>query len=235
VGVSATGSSARDERIGVLLAIFDFPLLSAGYRTVIDAEPEMRVVGEVAGCEALPERILAPAADVVIVECRAYADERAIPFQALESLKALNPAIRLLALETSCGGDLFSLALRSGADGFLDRSAERSDVVAAIRSVSRGQTYVIPDVVTRMIDTYVLGGQEPRVEDVYDSLTDQDREILRLAAVGRTNREIARVLQVSEQTVHNHRATVMEKLGFHDRVELLKYAIKRGVVEVADL
>jgi two-component system response regulator NreC len=233
--VSANGSAASDERIGVLLAISDFPLLTAGYRAVIDAEPDMRVVGEVAGEDALRERMLRPGADVVIVECMPYGDEGSISYKTLESFKALNPALRLLALETRCGGDVFSLALRSGADGFLDRSAQRSDVVAAVRSVSRGQTYVIPDVVTRMIDTYVLGSQESHAEDVYASLSEQDREVLRLAAVGHTNREIAEVLGVSEQTVHNHRATVMERLGFHDRVELLKYAIKRGVIEVADL
>lgn len=233
--MSANGSAPGEERIGVLLAIFDFPMLTAGYRAVIDAEADMWVVGEVCGEDALRERILRPAADVVIVECMPYGDDGSISFRALESFKALNPAVRLLALETRCGGDLFSLALRSGADGFLNRSAQRSDVVAAVRSVSRGQTYVIPSIVTRMIDTYVLRSAESRVEDVYESLSEQDREVLRLAAVGHTNREIARVLHVSEQTVHNHRATVMEKLGFHDRVELLKYAIKRGVVEVADL
>jgi len=233
--VSANGSAEGESGIGVLLAIFDFPLLTAGYRAVIDAEPDMRIVGEVPGPDALREHVLEPAADVVIVECQASCDEGSISFRTLESLKALNPGLRLLALETRCSGDLFSLALRSGADGFLDRSAQRTDVVSAVRSVSRGQTYVIPAIVTRMIDTYVLRSQEAAAEDVYDTLSEQDREVLRLAAVGHTNREIARALHVSEQTIHNHRATVMEKLGFHDRLELLRYAIRRGVIEVADL
>ena len=236
--MSASESATAAPGTGVLLAIFDFPLLAAGYRAAIDAEPDMRVIGEVAHHDALQERIGQDAADVVIVACMPSGDEGAISFGELESVKALHPGVRLLALEIRCaagGGDLFSQALRSGADGFLDRSAQRSDVVAAVRSVSRGQTYVIPAVVTRMVDTYVLRSQETHVEDVYDTLSEQDREVLRLAAVGHTNREIARELRVSEQTVHNHRASVMEKLGFHDRVELLKYAIKRGVIEVADL
>jgi len=236
--VIANGSTAGGPGIGVLLAIFDFPLLTAGYRAVIDAEPDMHVVGSVTSQDGLRERILRHDADVVIVECQRCGDEGAVSFKALESVKSVDPDVRVLALEIRCsagGGDLFSVALRSGADGFLDRSAQRSDVVVAVRSVSQGQTYVIPAIVTRMIDTYVLGSQESHIEDVYDSLGEQDREVLRLAAVGHTNREIAEALHVSEQTVHNHRATVMEKLGFHDRVELLKYAIKRGVIEVSDL
>ncbi|TAK03119.1 MAG: response regulator transcription factor, partial [Chloroflexota bacterium] len=89
--------------------------------------------------------------------------------------------------------------------------------------------------VTRMVNTYVLRSPEHSLEDAYDTLTDREHEVLLLAAVGHTNREIARALHLSEQTVHNYRATVMEKLGFHDRVELLKFAIRRGVLNVADL
>ncbi|MFI5255367.1 MAG: response regulator transcription factor, partial [Candidatus Limnocylindrales bacterium] len=88
---------------------------------------------------------------------------------------------------------------------------------------------------TRMVNTYVLHTPSETPEDAYDSLSEREREILLLAATGHTNREIARDLHLSEQTVHNYRAAVMEKLGFHDRVELLKYAIRRGVIEVADL
>jgi DNA-binding NarL/FixJ family response regulator len=86
-----------------------------------------------------------------------------------------------------------------------------------------------------MVNTYVLRNPEHSLEDAYDTLSDREHEVLLLAAVGHTNREIARALHLSEQTVHNYRATVMEKLGFHDRVELLKFAIRRGVINVADL
>jgi two-component system response regulator NreC len=86
-----------------------------------------------------------------------------------------------------------------------------------------------------MVNTYVLRAPGATPEDAYDALSDREKEVLLLAAVGHANREIARQLQVSEQTVHNHRANIMEKLGVHDRVDLLKFAIKRGVIEVADL
>ncbi|MFI5254453.1 MAG: response regulator transcription factor, partial [Candidatus Limnocylindrales bacterium] len=88
---------------------------------------------------------------------------------------------------------------------------------------------------TRMVNTYVLHTPSETPEDAYDSLSEREREILLLAATGHTNREIARDLRLTAGAVHSHRAAVMEKLGFHDRVELLKYAIRRGVIEVADL
>ncbi|HEX4898854.1 MAG TPA: helix-turn-helix transcriptional regulator, partial [Candidatus Limnocylindrales bacterium] len=89
--------------------------------------------------------------------------------------------------------------------------------------------------VTRMVNTYVLRSPEHSLEDAYDTLTDREHEVLLLAAVGHTNREIARQLHLTERSVHSVRATVMEKLGFHDRVDLLKFALRRGVIGVAEL
>ncbi|HEX5591041.1 MAG TPA: LuxR C-terminal-related transcriptional regulator, partial [Candidatus Limnocylindrales bacterium] len=92
-----------------------------------------------------------------------------------------------------------------------------------------------PALVTKMVNTYVLRSPEHSLEDAYDTLSDREREVLLLAAVGHTNREIARQLQLAERSVHSIRSSVMEKLGFHDRVELLKFALRRGVIEVAEL
>ena len=156
-------------------------------------------------------------------------------FQAIEAIRSTKPSLKILALECRTGSEQFSLALKAGADGFLTREAEPADVVTALRCVARGETYVSPALVTKMVNTYVLRSPEHSLEDAYDTLSDREREVLLLAAVGHTNREIAKALHLSEQTVHNYRAGVMEKLGFHDRVELLKYAIRRGVLNVADL
>ena len=93
-----------------------------------------------------------------------------------------------------------------------------------------------PAIVTRMVNTYVLRtpGRARRRTRTRAS-REREKEVLLLAAVGHTNREIAKVFHLSEQTVHNYRANVMEKLGLHDRMELLKFAIRRGIVSVADL
>ncbi len=225
----------RSMKLGVLLAVFDFPMLSVGYRTAIDAEMDMQVVGEAESRETIVPALERSSADVVIAECLPYGTQGCSSFQTIEAIRAAKPSVRILALDCRCGTEQFSLALKAGADGFLTRNEQPGDVVNALRCVSRGQTYVSPSIVTRMVNTYVLRSPQGYVEDAYDSLSDRDRELLLLAAVGHTDREIAKTLHLSEQTVHNYRANIMEKLGFHDRVELLKFAIRRGVIEVSDL
>lgn len=230
-GAASTGNGKLD----VLLAIFDFPMLSIGFQRAIDAETDMRVIDIVDDRAGLRERIQHSSADVVIVECSPYADGACTAFAAIEEIKATKPALKIVALECRCGSEQFSLALKAGADGFLNREARPADVVTAVRCVSAGQTYVCPAIVTRMVNTYVLRTTQTAISDPYDHLSEREREVLLLAAMGHTNREIAQTLHLSEQTIHNYRANIMEKLGFHDRVELLKYALRRGVLTVADL
>ena len=223
------------EKLGVLLAIFDFPMLNAGLRDVIDAEPDMQVIGEVAGRDAMREEIARTTADVVIAECLPFDRSGCSTFQTIESIRAARPGTKILAIECRCSSEQFSLAIKAGADGFLTREAQASDIVNALRAVARGETYVSPAIVTRMVNTYVLKSPQGTLEDPYETLSEREREVMLLAAVGHTNRVIARTLHLSEQTIHNYRANVMEKLGFHYRVELLKYAIRRGLLNVADL
>ncbi len=222
-------------KLGVLLAIFDFPVLSLGFRAIIDAEPGMRVVDQIDDRASLREGIVGSGADVVITECEPFAVGTCSTVETLETIRSADPRLRIIALECRCGGDQFSRALKAGADGFLTREAHPSDVVTAIQYVGRGQTYVSPAIVTSMVNTYVLRAADQEVRDPYEALSDREREVLLLAAVGHTNREIARTFHVSEQTVHNYRANIMEKLGFHDRLELLKFALRRGVISPADL
>ena len=222
-------------KLGVLLAIFEFPMLNVGLRDVIDAEPDMEVIGEVESRETFRDEIERTVADVVIAECLPFDRSGCTSFQSIESIRAARPTTKILALECRCSSEQFSLAIKAGASGFLTREAQAADVVTALRSVARGQTYVSPAIVTKMVNTYVLKSPQGMLEDPYENLSEREREVMLLAAIGHTNREIARTLHLSEQTIHNYRANVMEKLGFHDRVELLKYAIRRGLIDVADL
>ncbi len=233
--VRTNGSGTGSSKLSVLLAVFDFPMLVAGFRSVIDAELDMRVAGEVTEQGALDTTLQRLDPDVIIAECLSLSAPGCSTFETIEHIRAIAPSSRIIALECRCGSEQFSLALKAGADGFLTREAEPADLVTALRSVARGQTYVSPAIVTRMVNTYVLRSDDAPMEDAYTALSDREREVLLLAAVGHTNREIAKVFHLSEQTVHNYRANIMEKLGFHDRVELLKFAIRRGIISVADL
>ena len=219
----------------VALAISDVPLLRLGIRTAIEAEPDLQVVAELDDRRDLLDQLSELDVEVVVTDA-ASLDGGRVTMSTIETLRRGLPQLRILALEGRAGVEHYSLVLRAGADGYLTRDAGPADVVAAIRCVREGETYVSPSLVTRMINTYVLRrGGTPTVEDAYETLTDREREVLLLAATGHTNREIAGIVHLSEQTVHNYRASGMEKLGFHDRVELLKYALRRGVISVADL
>lgn len=233
--MTANGSIPGGEKLRVLLAIFDFPLVNAGLRAAIDGELDMRVVGEASSHAELRTLIETVPADVAVAECLPYSRDSCSIFQAIELIRSAKPSLKILALECRTGAEQFSLALKAGADGFLTREAEPADVVAALHCIARGETYVSPALVTKMVNTYVLRSPEHSLEDAYDTLSDREREVLLLAAVGHTNREIAKALHLSERSIHSKRSTVMEKLGFHDRVELLKYALRRGVVGVAEL
>lgn len=234
--MSATGQvPATGGTLGVLLAIFDFPMLVAGYRAVIGAQPDMALVGVVDDRSTLRDQVARTPVDVVIAECMPYETAGCASFQAIEELRDRKAGMKILAIECRCGSEQFSHAIKAGADGFLTREAQAADVVEAVHRIARGETYVSPAIVTRMVNTYVLRGPDPSTEDPYETLNERSREVLRLAAYGHTNREIARTLHLSEQTVHSHRATIMEKLGCHDRVELLRYALRRGVIRAAEL
>jgi DNA-binding NarL/FixJ family response regulator len=227
-----TASQSSQGTIRVALAIADLPLLRLGFRTAIEAEPDIEVVTELDDHDGLVEHLAGLGIDVVITDASSF-DGGRVSLDTIEKLRRRRPDLRILALEGRAGSEHYTLVLRAGADGYLTRDLDPGDVVAAIRRVCDGGTYVSPSLVTRMINTYVLrrGATTVRgqtVEDAYDTLTDREREVLLLAATGHTNREIAGLVQLSEQTVHNYRASGMEKLGFHDRVELLKFALRRG-------
>jgi two-component system response regulator NreC len=235
--VRTNGTQPGAGRIAVQLAIFDFPMLVAGFRSIIDAELDLEVAGIASSLDDLTEALLRSGTDIVIAECQPLSAPGSATFETIERVRSTAPQVRVIALEcrSGSGSEQFSMALKAGADGFLTREAEPSDIVAALRSVSRGQTYVSPSIVTRMVNTYVLRSPGSPIEDTYATLSEREKEVLLLAAVGHTNREIAKVFHLSEQTVHNYRANIMEKLGFHDRTELLKFAIRRGIISVADL
>ncbi len=238
-GHESTASTAvPGARLRVVLAIGQFPMLSSAFRAAIGRERDMEVVGEsddAAGVDAVVALAAETRADVVVMECEPFGGSGCASFEALEAITAGCPDARILALDCRCAAEQYTVALKAGASGYLTREATETDVLAALRSVAAGHTYVSPAIVTRMVDAYVRRSPDAVADDPYETLTPREREILVLAAMGHTTRDIARSLHLSEQTVHSHRASVMEKLGLHDRVELLRYSVRRGILSPATL
>ncbi len=223
-------AASRDAgRIDVMLAIVGFPMLSAAFRAVVDAERDMAVVVEATSRDAIIPAARAVNPDVIVLEYEVLSSAGVGTPDQIDQVRAAAPGAKVIALDCRCASEHFALALKAGADGFLTREALADDVVSAVRAVAAGHTYVSPAIVTRMVDTYVRRTPEA-ADDPYELLTDRERQILLLAAMGHTNRDIARSLHLSEQTVHYNRANLMEKLGLHDRVELLRYTVRRGLL-----
>jgi two-component system response regulator NreC len=213
-----------------MLAVVGFPILSTALRGTIAAAPGLRVVAEAATRDAIAEHAREAQPDVIVLECESAGGFGCGTYDAIRELRAACPGARIIALDCRSSTGQYAVALKAGADGYLTREARDSDVVAAIRNVAAGHAYVSPAIVTRMVDAFVRGTADARADDPYQALPDREREILLLAAMGHTNRAIAASLGLTEATVHYHRANVMEKLGLHDRVELLRYAVRRGLL-----
>lgn len=232
---SAADAVTATKRLRVMLAIVGFPMLSTAFRSVIDQEVDMRVVDEATGRDTILEQARAARPDVIVLECESVGGFGCGSYDSIETIRSACPDAKIIALDCRCSSEQFSVALQAGANGFLTREAQDEDVVGAVRGVAAGHTYVSPAIVTRMVDTYVRRSPDASLDDSYRSLTERERQVLLLAALGHTNREIARSLRLSQQTVHYNRANVMEKLGLHDRVELLRYTIRRGLLDPSTL
>lgn len=226
-----TSPRTHDNRVRVMLC-HKFAVARIGLRTIVEGERDMTVVGEAEDIESGLPAIEELAPDVIITD---LCGGRLTELDAIRSVKNVAPSVRVLVRAYQPNGEYFPLVMRAGADGYLTRDAQASEVANAIRTVNGGQNYLDFSTVTRFVKTFVAGNGKRGLDDEYEALTEREREILCLVATDHTNGEIADVLHLSKQTVHNIRARLMEKLGFHDRLQLVKYAIRRQIVGLEEV
>jgi DNA-binding NarL/FixJ family response regulator len=209
-----------------ILIADDHALVRRGLRLVLDQEPDMRVVAEATdGAEAV-EGALDPGVDLAILD---VAMPRLTGIQAARELARRRPELKMLMLSMYDNEQFLFEALRAGASGYVLKSGADRDIVDACRATMRGQPFLYPSAVTALVRDFVDRGAG---EDAsFDPLTPRELEILKLIAEANTSREIADTLVISVKTVERHRANIMEKLGMRDRVELTRYAIRRGLIE----
>ncbi|HID86344.1 MAG TPA: response regulator transcription factor [Anaerolineae bacterium] len=216
-------------KIRVLLAD-DHTILREGIRALLAAQPDIEVVGEAAnGREAVARaRELQP--DVVLMDI-------AMPLlnglEATRRIKKEHPEIGVLVLTMHDSQEYVSQILRAGASGYVIKEAAAEDLVSAIRAVHGGGAFLHPSVARMLVDDYLRRVEAKEEGGGYEGLTDREREIFQLIAEGHTNREIADLLCLSVKTVQTHRAHIMEKLDLHDKGELIKYAIRQGIIELS--
>ena len=208
----------------VLLAD-DHAMVRRGLRLILDAEPDLDVVAEAGdGAEAV-ELALREQVDLAVLDITM---PRLTGLQAARELAHRRPEMRLLVLSMHDNEEYLFEALRSGAAGYVLKSAVDRDLVEACRATLRGETFLYPAGVTALVRSHLERGDDTAE---FDPLTPRESEVVKLVAEGMTTREIAEALVISPKTVERHRANVLEKLGMRDRVDLTRYAIRRGLVE----
>lgn len=223
-GDAATEPAAK---IRVLLAD-DHTILRAGLRMMLNAQPDIEVVGEASdGRQAVAEaQALHP--DVVLMDIT-MPDMNGI--EATRQVKRTLDSTRVLILTMHENEEYLFQVLRAGASGYILKEAADTELISAIRVVYSGRFYMSPSAQTMMVGDYLLRVRSGEERDSYSALTEREREILKLVAEGLTNNQIAERLYISPKTVDTHRTHIMDKLNLHSRAELVKYAMRRGLLE----
>jgi NarL family two-component system response regulator LiaR len=208
----------------------DHAILREGIRALLEDQPDMIVVGEAADGRRAVELARELSPDIIVMDI-------GMPLlnglEATRQIKRDYPQVAVLVLTMHDNEEYVSQILAAGAAGYVLKRAASSELVTAIRAVAAGQSYLSPAVTRLLIEGYI-GRQlaAPGVVDPFDTLTAREREVLQLVAEGHTNSQIAKLLSISLKTVKAHRSNLMQKLGLHDRGELIKMAIQRGIIEV---
>jgi DNA-binding NarL/FixJ family response regulator len=208
-----------------VLIVDDHAILREGIRALLAAHDDIEVVGEAADGREAVEKVHQLSPDVVLMDV-------AMPLmdglEATRRIRKGNPKAKVLILTQYDNKEYILSSIKAGASGFVPKRVVASELVSAIQAVHLGDSFLHPSAAKFLIEDYLQKVEE----DPYDSLTDREREILKLVAEGRTNSEIADLLSVSVKTVLGHRTSVMEKLDIHNRTELIKYAIRKGLISV---
>jgi two-component system response regulator NreC len=210
-----------------ILVVDDHTIMRDGIRALLSLHDDIEVVGEASeGKEAL-EKAQELLPDVVIMDIAMSGMDG---LEATRRIRKKHPKMKVLVLTQHDNKEYILSVIKAGASGYVPKRALGSELVSAIRAVQQGDSFLYPSAAAALIEDYLQQAREE--EEPYDQLTAREREILKLIAEGRTSREIADILFISLKTVLGHRSKIMEKLNLHNRTELIKYALRKGLVSL---
>lgn len=202
-----------------VLIVDDHELFRAGLRSRLDNEDDITPVGEAGTAEQAVVKVRALQPDVVLLDLLL---PRRTGYEAVRDIAAASPASKVLVVSSQAGPGPVRQAISSGASGYVPKLASDSELVSAIRRVASGKRYVDPDLGARL----VIDDRVPAL----DPLSDRERDVLHLLALGYTNQEIGKQLFISVRTVDSHRANIMRKLKLETRAELVLFALSHGLI-----
>jgi two-component system response regulator NreC len=215
--------------IRVLLAD-DHAILRSGLIRLLGEESDIEVIGEAENGREAVQKVQELHPDIVLMDIGMPVMNG---MEATKQIKKRGNEVKVLVLTMHDNEEYLFQVLQAGASGYVLKKAADSDLVNAIHVVARGDCFLYPSAAKMVVEDYLeklKSGQEPTSS--LDTLTEREREILKLVAEGYTNREIAEALFISVKTVETHKANIMEKLNLHKRAELVRYAIRKGILQV---
>ncbi|MGD0918642.1 MAG: response regulator transcription factor [Thermodesulfobacteriota bacterium] len=212
-----------------VLVVDDHTIVRDGICALLRLAGDIEVVGEAAnGREAL-EMVRKSMPDVMLID---IAMPNMNGLEATRRIRKEFSGVKILVLTQYDDKEDVLGAIEAGASGFLSKTAASSELVSGIRSVYRGDSFLSPCAAKFLVEDYQLEGSIRKEQDPYKQLSDREREILKLLAEGYTTREIADMLAISVKTVEGHKTNLMSKLGIHNRTDLVKYALRKGIITV---
>lgn len=211
-----------------LLLVDDHEVVRRGLRMLLENEADLNIVGEASTGKEAMKMVETLKPDVVIMDIT-LPDISGI--DATQRIKDAHPEVAIVALTIHEDQQYFFEMLQVGASGYVPKRAAPDDLISAIRATYRGEMYIYPSLAKLLVGDFLARSGEDDAKEAINGLTPREGEVLFLLADGKTNEEIAGILSISVHTVARHRENLMGKLGLHSRSELVKYAIRKGLIK----
>ena len=205
----------------------DHAVMRRGLRLVLEQQVDFQVIGEANDGREAMSMVESLKPDVAVLDITM---PNLNGIDAARQINARQPGVAIVILSMHADEGYVLRALKAGARGYLLKESPESDFIQAIRAVSTGKAFFSPAVSRMLVEDYVRQLQDKDIEDSYELLTPREREVLQLVAEGKSNKDVANMLNLSLYTVETHRSNILEKLNLHSVPELILYAVRKGVI-----
>ena len=215
-----------EKKFGIVIAE-DHAILREGLKSLLSSYPDLKVVGEAGdGLEAI-RSVQKYSPDLVLID---LSMPRMSGLDAIKEIKRMTPQTKIIVLTIHSTEEYIVAALRAGADGYVLKEGDSEELLTAIRRVLEGKRYLTPSISTALIDWLLQRKEGSGIRSAWDTLTQREKEVLKLIAEGHSNKESADLLCISVKTVEKHRSNLMAKLGVHNAAALTAWAAEKGLI-----